>query len=81
MITPSTFLSHPALKHWETGEVRNTKDVAKALGVATPVAYRLLCEAEKLGILSCYGYRVAPGVWESREHSSRQATSLYWQRD
>jgi hypothetical protein len=67
--------------NWPQGEVRNTKHIAEVLKVKTPVAYKLLCDAENNNLVSKYGYRVKGG-WESADNNATMKTNgLYWQRD
>lgn len=69
------------IPNWPAGEVLNTKEVAAAIGLSTAKAYALLVAEEARGNVCAHGYRVSPGVWEDRAHSSRQCAGLYWQRN
>lgn len=68
------------LASWPEGESRSTKQIGATLAISTAKAYAICTQAEKDGKIAKYGYRVAPGVWESPEHSNLRPSSLFWQR-
>lgn len=67
-------------KNWPEGEVRTTREVAQALKLTTPDAFKLCTDRAERGELSKYGYRVKGG-WEDPQHTNRKGDSLGWQRN
>lgn len=68
------------LLNWAVGEVMLTRYVALAMKITTAAAYRMLDRAEKLGIVTRYGYRARDG-WDSVESGAGKRDSLGWQRN
>jgi len=64
---------------WTENEVQTTRNVAAALKITVPAAYKLLCDATKREIVCKYGYRVKGG-WDSPECTNRKCDSLGWQK-
>lgn len=60
-------------------EVSTTREVAAALKITVPAAYKLLSDAEKREIVCKYGYRVKGG-WDDPLHTNRKCDSLGWQK-
>ena len=69
-----------AVTKWKELTVLTTKEVAKALGISTRSAYKLLCKELDKGTVFKYGYWVNGG-WDDPDHTNRKCDSLGWQRN
>lgn len=69
------------LRDENNGVLISTKQVAQAMGISTPKAYRILCAAEDAGEIGCYGYRDKEGGTYGQRGDTQYAnkkSSLVW---